>query len=307
MRYLFTLPMSFLLTQCHYAPETEQETPATQAPKSLEAASKPPTLDLATDTAKPAMQRAWYEYDIEAKLPDITSRAGVVIVADTSFKSTDFASIEERLLRGESTISDTTISLHNASWGNRWKGLTLRQQRAKIAREQAFYARQADSLHALTNQGSYRGWLLNNSADTVTLATQDASLVCILQAQDTRKQWRPVQLWRFSGCGNSNVAKYLLPKEHLSFLAKIPRHGNFKTTLRYKLAGAKQFYYSNEFAGYVNYGEFNENLAFHTDASGVKQISSNKFKLDSLSPISHWRNLAFPFRRGSHAVKLLPH
>ncbi len=307
MKYSLVLLLSFLFTRCRYAPETKQETLAMQVSKRLEAASEPPTLDLATDTAKPAMQRAWYEYDTEVKPPAITPRDGFTIVADTSFKSADFASIEERLLRGESTISDTTISIHNASWGNNWKGLTLRQQRTKIASEQAYYLRQADSLHTLTNQGSFRVWLLNNSADTIMLATQDASLVCVLQAQNTRKQWQPVQFWRFSGCGNSNVAKYLLPRESLSFLAKTPRHGNFKTKLRYKLAGAKQFYYSNEFAGYVNYGDFKENLAFHTDALGVKKLDSKKFKLDSLSPISHWRNLAFPFRRGSHAVKLLAH
>nr|GFD39083.1 hypothetical protein [Tanacetum cinerariifolium] len=66
--------------------------------------------------AKSAMQRAWYEYDTEVKLPAITPGAGFTVLADTCFKPTGFVSIEERLLRNQSTISDTTITFYRAAW-----------------------------------------------------------------------------------------------------------------------------------------------------------------------------------------------
>lgn len=254
------------------------------------------------------MQRAWYEYSTDAKPPATACRTGFVMLADTSFKPTSFVSIEERLLRNQSTISDTTITFHRAAWVSHWKELTPQQRQARIAREQAFYARQADSLHTLNNQGSYRVWLMNNSADTIALATQDASLVCILQARNSHKRWQPVQFWRFSGCGNSNIARYLLPKEHISFLAKVPSHGNFSTALCYKLAGAKQFYYSNEFAGRINDWEFEEPPRFYLDNKGIERQSTKKlYKLDTLLRADYRGNVASSFLRGGKTSKLLSH
>jgi hypothetical protein len=308
MKYLFILLLSPLFIQCHNAQQTDEEELPTQALTPLKKPSQEIATKMVLDPAEPAMQRAWYEYDKEAKAPINAYRAGFVTLADTSLKPTGFIAVEERLLRQQSTISDTTISPYRVAGVSQWKELTPRQRRAKIAREQAFYARLADSLHASNNQGSYRVWLMNNSADTIALATQDASLVCILQAQDIRKQWQPVQFWRFSGCGNSNIARYLLPNEHISFLAKVPRHGNFKTTLRYKLAGAKQFYYSNEFMGRINYDEFKERPHLYTDNKGVKRQSGRKsFKLDSLLRADYRGNVASSFLRGGETIKLFSH
>jgi hypothetical protein len=307
MKYLFLLLFP-VLVQCHEDQQTDEAKSSVQAPVRLEKSRHEVATELVTDPTKPAMQRAWYEYDTKTTAPTTAFRAGFVMLADTSSKPTGFVTLEEQLLRQQSTISDTTISPYRAGWANHWKGLTLRQRHARIAREQAFYARLADSLHTLNNKGSYRVWLMNNSADTIALATQDASLVCILQAQDIRKQWQPVQFWRFSGCGNSNIARYLLPNEHISFLAKVPRHGNFKTTLRYKLAGAKQFYYSNEFMGRINYGEFKERPHLYTDNKGVKRQSGRKsFKLDSLLRADYRGNVASSFLRGGETIKLFSH
>jgi len=307
MRRLLLLLFS-VLVQCHEAQQTDEAKSSVQAPTRLEKSRHEVATKLVTDHTKPTMQRAWYEYDTEAKAPDITFRAGFAVLADTSSKPTSFVALEEQLLRQQSTVSDTTIAPYRAGWARHWKGLTLRQRHARIAREQAFYARLADSLHTLNNKGSYRVWLMNNSADTIALATQDASLVCILQARNSHNQWQPVQFWQFSGCGNSNTARYLLPKEHISFLTKVPRHGNLKTTLRYKLAGAKQFYYSNEFAGRINDGEFEEPPRFYCDNKGVKCHSRRRlYKLDTLLRADFRGNVASSFLRGGKTIKLLPY
>jgi hypothetical protein len=306
MRYLLLLLFP-VLVQCHKASQADEKKAAARPPVHLKKSARQLADELAMDTAKPAIQRAWYEFDTEAKAPTGISSGSFSILADTSFKAAGFVSIEERFLRYFSTVADTTISYYRAEWVRPWKKLTKQQRRNRIAREQAAYARKADSLHKLNNQGSYRVWLLNNSADTIALATQDASLICVLQAQNACRQWQAVEFWRSSGCGNSNIAKYLLPQEPISFLAKSPRHGNFKTTLRYKLAGAKRFYYSNEFEGYVNYGNFKEAAPFYLDADGIKRESRPLYKLDKLFPADYRGNVASSFLRGGKTIKLLPH
>jgi hypothetical protein len=307
MRYLLLLLFP-VLVQCHKASQADEKKPATQPPVQFKKSVRQLADEFAMDTAKPAIQRAWYEFDTEAKAPTSIASGSFSILADTSFKAADFVSIEERFLRHFSTVADTTISYYRAEWVRPWKKLTKQQRRNRITREQAAYARKADSLHTLNNRGRYRVWLLNNSADTVILNTEGESLVCVLQAQNIDKKWQPVQFWRFSSCGNSNIAKYLLPKEHISFLAEIPRNANFKTTLRYKLAGAKQFYYSNEFEGLINYGEFKDYPQFYFDGEGTRRQSARKpFKLDSLPRLAYRREYAWPFRRGNKVIKLLPY
>jgi hypothetical protein len=296
-----------VLVQCHKASQVDEKKAAARPLAHLKKSAQQIADELAIDTAKPAIQRAWYEFDTEAKAPAGIASGSFSILADTSFKAASFVSIEERFLRYFSTVADTTISYYRADWVKPWKKLTKQQRCRRIAREQTAYVQRADSLHRLNNQGHYRVWLLNNSADTVVLATQDASLVCVLQAKNARKQWQTVQFWRFSGCGNSNIAKYLLPQEHISFLAKTPRHGNFKTALRYKLAGAKQFYYSNEFEGYVNYGDFKEAVPFCIDADGTRKESRPLYKLDKLFPADYRGNVASSFLRGGNTIKLLPY
>lgn len=308
MKLLLLLLLLLSLAQCHNAQQIDEQKSSIQPVIQLKKSSQQLAAELAIDTAKPAMQRAWYAYDTEAKLPLSVAHTGFTVLADTSFKAAGFVSIDERFLRHFSTVSDTTISYHQSDWVKPWKRLTKQQRRIRIAREQANYARKADSLHMLNNRDHYRVWLLNNSTDTIALATQDESLICILQAQNAYKQWQPVQFWRFSGCGNSNIAAYLLPKEHISFLAKIRRHGNFKTALRYKLMGAKQFYYSNEFDGVINYGEFKEYPHLSFDTNGISKQSGRKsFQLDSLLRADFRGNVASSFLRGGHTIKLLPH
>jgi hypothetical protein len=303
---LLLLSLSFV--QCHNAQQTDEQKSSNKPALHLKKSSQQLAAEVAMDTAKPVIQRAWYEYDTEAKASPAIARTGFTVLADTNFKTAGFVSIEERFLRHFSTVSDTTISYYRADWVKPWKRLTKQQRRTRIAHEQANYARKADSLHTLNNRGRFRVWLANNSADTIALNTEGESLVCVLQAQDIAKKWQPVQFWRFSSCGNSNIAKYLLPQESISFLANIPRNGNFKTMLRYKLAGVKQFYYSNEFEGRINYGEFKDYPQFFLDGEGVVRRSTHHpFKLDSLPRIVYRRDWTFPFRRGAQAIKLLPH
>jgi len=199
--------------------------------------------------------RASYEFGTTQNLPtNSNTQQKFTIVVDTRLKAKGFVSTLEKAWREFATSKDTLFVSRSQSW----KAFTARQKQARLARQRIEFSRMADSIHAANNHGHYQILLLNNSADTIHLARQDGSLICIMQALTKDKRWRPVQYWQFSWCGNSYFDQLLLPKERASLLAKLPRRGNYKTKLRYKLAGIDRFYYSNEFEGYINYQEFIE-------------------------------------------------
>lgn len=247
------------------------------------------------------MQRAWYEYSTDGGTPPTASTGSFTMLANTSRKTVNFVSEMEQYYRQQAIILDTSY-MHLIG---PWRGLTVSQKYAIVTRKQKVYSRRADSLHAVNNQGHALIWLVNNSAAPVVLGTQDGSVFCVLQALDRNQQWRPVQYWQYSGCGNSYIARYLRPEEHLSLLAKIPCQGDFKTKLRYKLAGIKRFYYSNEFEGRIGYSEFSEPPGRYGRSATGQLVAP--FKLDSLPRPFYGGKRAFPFHQGGKWGDSLPY
>lgn len=210
----------------------------------------------ATDYAPARAWQAYYVPGISGPVPSVTrSKNQFVVVADTSFIAKNFVSFGESNLRRWAAHADSTYLLR----GDSWRKLTNQQKQAQVTRWQTACGRQADSLHIVNNRGHLQLWLFNNSADTIHLATQDDSFICVLQAQDKKQRWCSVQYWEFSKCGNSYYDQLLSPGEQVSLLTTLPNRGHDKIKLRYKLAGTSQFYYSNEFESRVNYHEFIEN------------------------------------------------
>lgn len=246
----------------------------------------------APEAAERYMERAWYEYGTSQSPPPAAPQNEFVVIADVAHKPKDFVSSSEQWLRQRLANRANPTALFALS---PWRELTAQQRQTRLLQEQHAYQRQADSIHTVNNNGENRlVWLLNNSADVITIGTQDASLFCVLQAQDKEKQWQPIQYWQFSKCGNSYVAQFLLPKERICFLAKSHQQGNFKTKLRYKLAGPKQFYYSNEFDGRIDYNEFGEKPSSHPRLVAGKPVAA--FKLDSLPRIYYFGRIAFHYQ-----------
>ncbi len=262
MKYIAALPVFFLFAGCDTnkpiaandsvaVPSALEPHPTVSARPTAEVKSVAWTLDC--DTKQ--VWRASYELGTTQNLPaNFGAQQQFVVVADTRLKAKGFVSTLERAWRNLSTGVDTLFPSRSQSW----KALTARQKQTQLARQRIKFNRIADSIHAVNNHGHYQILLLNNSADTIHLARQDGSLICVMQALTKDKQWRPVQYWQFSWCGNSYFDQLLLPKERVSLLTKLPKRGDYKTKLRYKLAGTDRFYYSNEFEGYINYQEFIE-------------------------------------------------
>ena len=131
--------------------------------------------------AKPAehyMQRAWYEYGTSQSQLPVTSKNAFVVVADASCKAKDFVSSAEQWLRQRLAARADTAALYAII---PWRELAPQQRQTRLKQEQTAYQRQADSLHTANNKkGTCLVWLLNNSADVITLGTQAASLICVV-------------------------------------------------------------------------------------------------------------------------------
>jgi hypothetical protein len=212
--------------------------------------------------AKGMMGSAFNEYrSKDQPIPNIMGlKSDFVILVDPNLKTTDFISWTEDYLRNESINLDTT---GYSSWKEGWENTTESEKVELVKKEKALNRQLADSIHD-ANQGKQEVWLINNSNKVVDIQLQDWSFIAVLEALTKKREWKPVQYWRFSNCGNSYQNKHFAPKTANSFIARGINSGDYKTKLRYKLLGRDKFYYSNEFDGSINYCEFGEDTSKHT-------------------------------------------
>jgi hypothetical protein len=198
------------------------------------------------------MDRAHYEHGVDTSIPKIKGlKNEFVILIDTNIQAHDFVSFHEDYARRRTV--DTFEALLYANEAENTK-LTKKQIAEILSKNKS----EADSIHQVNNNGQQLVWLINNSRDTISLQMQDWLYICILEALDLNNEWRPIEYWRFSNCGNSYYNKRLLPKTANSFITSIPQNGNYKTKLRFKLLGLNRFYYSNLFSGNIDYCSFSE-------------------------------------------------
>jgi hypothetical protein len=202
--------------------------------------------------SKGLMNRAYHEHGVDTSIPEIKGlQDKFVVLVDTNILAHNFISFKEDYARLQSVDTfEATIYMDDAERAK----LTSKQIREILNKNK----KEADSIHEVNNNGQQLVWLINNSKDTITLQMQDWLYICILEALDLNSEWRPIEYWRFSNCGNSYYNKRLLPKTANSFVISIPKIGNYKTKLRFKLLGMDKFYYSNPFNGNIDYCSFIE-------------------------------------------------
>lgn len=224
------------------------------------------------------MQSASYEQGIDEPIPPIKNLSNsFIIVVDTNLKATNFVSVKEDYSRKRSKELDTAyLSLLDPE---EWEKLSVGQKIEKLAAQKNAHVQQANYTHAQNNQGQNQIWIINNTADTVSVQMEDWSYICILQGLTKSGQWCPIQYWRLSNCGNSYYYKHFPPKTASSFVMAMPNRGNYETKLRFKLLGTDKFYYSNEFTGKIDYCDFFEdNSRYYDNMANFK----SHYKLDSI-------------------------
>ena len=110
------------------------------------------------------------------------------------------------------------------------------------------------------NNPSMVGYLVNNTLENKKILTQDNSLIMIMEAQDSLANWRPIEYWIWSDCGNSYFHPLSL-EQGQSVTFKIPIYsGTIETMLRLKLLGAENFIYSDVFVGRITKNQLYESV-----------------------------------------------
>jgi len=103
---------------------------------------------------------------------------------------------------------------------------------------------------------SFPIYITNLSAKNVaTLKTQDGSIMMVVQALDQNNQWKPIEYWSNSWCGNSYFT-YMIPPRHMLMTRGIKCSGDFYTKCRLKVSNNSDSIFSNEFHMSINETQF---------------------------------------------------
>ena len=95
---------------------------------------------------------------------------------------------------------------------------------------------------------------ISNFSDSTTIVGYGYNIPIILEAIDSGKIWRPIEIRYIYDCGVGLEYILLKPDNIICVLAPIYK-GNYKTRLRYKLGSC----YSNEFWSYIDKRQFKAN------------------------------------------------
>lgn len=97
--------------------------------------------------------------------------------------------------------------------------------------------------------------IYNPAKDTIYLDQQDGRVIMIQEAKDENGEWKPIEFWRYSWCGNSYGAERLLPKT-LAIVKVFKYDGDFETEIRIKLKNGNKIIYSESYKGRINKSQF---------------------------------------------------
>lgn len=91
----------------------------------------------------------------------------------------------------------------------------------------------------------YNLYVVNATADTLYFEAQDSRIEMVLQAKNSKGEWRDIEYLPNSWCGNSDHTLFLAPKELWKFV--VPKYeGHVKTKLRAKLLYKKQLFFEEQ-------------------------------------------------------------
>ena len=203
------------------------------------------------DSKIDSMGRAWYPFEIVDTIRFNNSTG--FIIADPNNKPIDFISSKEESYRRLSQDEPWSEDFFND-----YKRTEFKSYEDYLI-DHKNTSKSWDSLATAENQYAnsmdMAVWIQNNSNDTILFPKQDGSLIGLIEAIDTRGDWKPIQYWWFSWCGNSYVDLILPPKNSLQ-IGLNNHFGDIKTKMRLKIHGRDTIYYSNDFFGTVSTDDF---------------------------------------------------
>lgn len=104
--------------------------------------------------------------------------------------------------------------------------------------------------------GYFVGYLVNTTDSIFSAKKQDRSLIMIQEAIDENGNWRPIEYWVYSGCGNSYFSPLKLEPGKYLMLPIKKYHGNYKTKARLKFKYGTDVMFSDSFDVSINKAQF---------------------------------------------------
>ncbi|MBO9620077.1 MAG: hypothetical protein J7539_13695 [Niabella sp.] len=151
------------------------------------------------------------------------------------------------------TTQCLTIDLEDYSWFRSTVYLPSEGYRVDSVKTKELYARWLQRPRNYIQ--AVPVFLANNTNDTLFLDFQDHNALMIQEALDENGNWRPIEYWQYSKCGNSYGETGILP--HYFIMVKVNKYyGDFETLLRVKLRNGEKVIYSNSFKGSINKAQF---------------------------------------------------
>jgi len=98
--------------------------------------------------------------------------------------------------------------------------------------------------------------IYNNTSNSIRIPIEDNQLILVQEAKDQKGNWKPVEYFMHSTCGNSYSSLQVPNQKSCQFMI-IKYCGEFKTKMRVRICLNNDTYFSNEFDGYVNSQQFN--------------------------------------------------
>ena len=198
-----------------------------------------------------SMDRAWYPFQIVdgIRFKDLPG----FIIADTNNKPIDFISSEEESYRRLSLDEPWSEDYFNDYKRTEFK--SYEDYLIDHKKTSEFWDSLAIAENQFSNSMDMAVWIQNNSNDTILFPNQDGSLIGLIEAIDRRGDWRPIQYWWFSWCGNSYMDLILPPKNSIQ-IGLNNQLGDIETKMRLKIHGRDTIYFSNEFPGTVSTDDF---------------------------------------------------
>ncbi|GEP52830.1 hypothetical protein FNO01nite_35020 [Flavobacterium noncentrifugens] len=122
-----------------------------------------------------------------------------------------------------------------------------------------------------TSDSIFSIFVSNNLKDSISLSKQDWHLYIIQEAKNKEGDWKPIEYWKNSWCGNSYLSQTLKSNEIIKTESKAYK-GIFKTEIRFKLLLNSKNYYSNAIKGEIDPNQFDFNDSIK-DKSGYDNYS----------------------------------
>ncbi len=110
----------------------------------------------------------------------------------------------------------------------------------------------------LHDDNYFTAYLVNTTDTTFHAKRQDGSLIMIQEAKDENGEWKPIEFWIPSGCGNSYFNPLELAPNEFAKVAIVKYSGRFQTELRLKFKYSSEIMYSQPFSGSINPAQLEE-------------------------------------------------